>query len=643
MSEDFGFYFEMQGRSGEEGPIDPSQQYFEGSHAGAAVVRETGQNSLDNPGKNANGPIRMEFELSTVKTSAIPGISELRRHIKAVAEQTEGQQGHDRMLQAAELIDRDEITVLRISDFNTTGLTGSESLDSSDSPLSRLTRGKGGSKDDGLRGGSFGIGSAVGPMASGLSTVLYASLPEDSDRTVLSGYTRLATHMLNGTSYRAEGYFTRIDGTDDFEYLRPAPGLPPFPERTEPGTDIYVLGYRMAESDPELERIRDAVIDNFMAAIYRKRLVVRGIAPGNDWILDDTTLAGCAKSRPEAHAFYVALQDAKPARKRLKHVGEVNLYVNVDDRLTRKLHTVTMRRALMKIDTFVHNSISARYAAVLVCDCPEGNSLLRELEPPQHHKWDPARNPAIGKQVINGLKAFVRDALKERISEEVGDMIEIEGLAKFLPSESVANSSSGDPLAPTSVPGAEASPEESSSVTGDPAANKSRISPPNKKISLKIRQQGQRGESKEDETLDLPDTPSTPRPPKPGPPDPIDPFRQGGRPDDAGRDRILGDSLRFRSWDSGKVDEQTAMLTLAITAHTDQAGDLELVALGPGGAPEKGYSLPIVRARVWGDDGQSSDLDFSENTLMGVRLAAGKLTRIDLHLPAGERYRLEAV
>ncbi len=82
--DNFGFYFEKQGKSGYQGPIDPAQQYFEGSHADHAVVRETIQNTLDNPSENAEGPIRMEFELATIRTGDIPGIVKLREHLNAV-------------------------------------------------------------------------------------------------------------------------------------------------------------------------------------------------------------------------------------------------------------------------------------------------------------------------------------------------------------------------------------------------------------------------------------------------------------------------------------------------------------------------------------------------------------------------------
>ena len=90
--DNYGFYFEKQGKSGYQGPIDPRQEYFKGLHADHAVVRETIQNTLDNPGKNADGAIRMVFELSMMRTNEIPGIEKLRDHLTAVAGQTAKQQ-----------------------------------------------------------------------------------------------------------------------------------------------------------------------------------------------------------------------------------------------------------------------------------------------------------------------------------------------------------------------------------------------------------------------------------------------------------------------------------------------------------------------------------------------------------------------
>ena len=632
----FGFYFEKQGLSGDEGPIDPAQQYFEGSHADHAVVRETGQNTLDNRGKDAVGPIRMVFELATMNTQEIPGIEGLRKHLEAVAEQTESQQGHDRMVKAAALSKKETVSVLRISDYNTTGLTGSEALASRGSPISRLTRGKGGSSDD-ERGGSFGIGSAVGPMASDLCTVIYTSVPEDTRDSVMAGYTRLATHSLNETSYRAEGYFTRLDCEDDFEYQRPAPKIGQFSERTEPGTDIYILGYRMTEKDPELERVRDAMIDNFMAAIKESHLVVEGIAPGNHWTLDAETLPKFASGLSEANAFYQALQDPRPAEATIKSAGKVRLYINIDDRLEKKLHTITMRAPLMKIDTFKHNSISAKYAAVLVCDSTEGNKYLRQLEPPQHHEWDVARDPKNGRKALHDLKKFVRESLKARISTEIGDEVTIDGLSRFLPTENMPTDAKGKPAIPTSKPTEEGAETESSSVTGSSTHQKPVPTPSGKKVKVKVSRPA-KGDGEEETEQSKHKGGTTKRHgKKPGLP--------GEGQEGEGNSRIQGQALSFRSWSAQSDRGDASLMTLAIKAEKTETGDLELMALGAGGDPEEGYNLPILRAVQYLPDlpdlpKESIDIKFSGNTLKNLKLEGGQMTRIDIYMPVGERYRL---
>ena len=149
----FGFYFEEAGRGASQGAITPAEQFFEGSRAEDSLVRETGQNSID--ARAGAEPVTMTFELAEMKTDQIPGIVELRHHLKQVEEETRNSQGHKGMLLAYETACQESIQVLRVSDFGTSGLSGSESIDAPKSSLSALTRGAGISADDGKRGGSF--------------------------------------------------------------------------------------------------------------------------------------------------------------------------------------------------------------------------------------------------------------------------------------------------------------------------------------------------------------------------------------------------------------------------------------------------------------------------------------------------------
>ena len=72
------------------------------------------------------------------------------------------------------------------------------------------------------------------------------------------------------------------------------------------------------------------------------------------------------------------------------------------------------------------------------------------------------------------------------------------------------------------------------------------------------------------------------------------------------------------------------------------SGDLEIVALGSGGEPEEAFNLGISKV-VLHEEGGEKNIRFSENTLKDIVLAKGQMTRMDIHVPAGERYRLEVV
>ena len=155
-----------------------------------------------------------------------------------------------------------------------------------------------------------------------------------------------------------------ISDTQDYNYLRDPEPLGPFTQRTEPGTDVYIVGYSAAPDDPGLEQVRDAMIDNFMAAIMRGHLVVEGMTDKGRWRLASDNLKHAIDSIPDPErrtvmqAFHNALLQTPIVRKDSR-LGEMKLYINVDDALPRKLNTVVMRKPLMKVHTYTNTSIAA--------------------------------------------------------------------------------------------------------------------------------------------------------------------------------------------------------------------------------------------------------------------------------------------
>jgi len=93
--------------------------------------------------------------------------------------------------------------------------------------------------------------------------------------------------------------------------------------------------------------------------------------------------------------------------------------------------------------------------------------------------------------------------------------------------------------------------------------------------------------------------------------------------------------LRFRSW----TDAATGEICLALTPTCDVQGDLELVPLGPGGAAEEGYVLPLSDAHI-SVSGEKVPVQHAGNVIEGVVLTADKTTVIRLTLSTPHRYRL---
>ena len=89
-----------------------------------SLAREICQNSLD---AAKSGVVTVEFDVFNIKTEDVPGINVLRNTFKRCLEYWGQQRAittKEFFTNALEVSEKEECSVLRISDFNTTGLTG---------------------------------------------------------------------------------------------------------------------------------------------------------------------------------------------------------------------------------------------------------------------------------------------------------------------------------------------------------------------------------------------------------------------------------------------------------------------------------------------------------------------------------------
>lgn len=267
------------------------------------LVRETGQNSLD--AALGAGPVTLRFSVRQLRRGSAEfdrfleslRFDELSAHITAAAE-TESKLGTRLRGGMERLHARQSLVLLRIDDYGTTGLFGSERTSDTSSPFAALVRNNlDSSKRTTTAGGSFGVGKAVLWRCSDFSTVLFASKiaagfegATDTDSYRVVAKTELTWHKVTDVEFAGPGWMGAPDTNGESILLSAEQLVPLQMDRADlpsgvdanrdSGSSVMIVGF----TDPELaaaadcnelaERIAGEAARNFWPAIQRNRLRV---------------------------------------------------------------------------------------------------------------------------------------------------------------------------------------------------------------------------------------------------------------------------------------------------------------------------------------------------------------------------------
>jgi len=224
------------------------------------LAREIIQNSLD-ARHDLKQPAQVEFKLRTIKRGDIPDMDGLKLALSRCADYWKAdKKACPFFQQAAKLAANKEVDALEVSDFNTTGVQGSETQ--RDKNWYSLIRCAGSSPKGGGEGGSFGIGKNAPFAASMMRTVLYSTKTIDGD-DAFQGVAILASHK-NGTGTEVAQPVGFLGGAKGVS-IRAKKDIPGQFRRTEAGTDIIILGFRVANNWEQ--DLTYSVLDNFWPAI----------------------------------------------------------------------------------------------------------------------------------------------------------------------------------------------------------------------------------------------------------------------------------------------------------------------------------------------------------------------------------------
>lgn len=594
----------------EQGFSDSLLEPFQGDHE-KYIARETIQNAVDARLDYAK-PVTVIFERLACPVSALPGHMMLLDRVRRCREFVSGQVKAEKFFQnAIRLLEGGKLQVLKISDYNTKGLSGSD--EDRDGNWYRLVRVTGTSSAKGVEGGSFGIGKGAPIAASSLRTVFYSSI-DDKGRAVFQGKARLVSHYDKDHDVRRG---VGLYGVDGYKAVRDADAIPDFFRRKERGTDIFVMGYR-SNADWQQKIIR-SVLENFWLAI---------LSGGLEVIVKDVKLNTINKNTlremleeyeaERAKFFYESVTNpTQEFTEDLKNLGKVSLFVRKQDGFPNKIMMV--RKPKMLVEERRSWVLREPHAGVCICDDDRGNSLLKELEPPAHDKWDRGRAPDVenGLVALQELDAFIRRSLKSLGEAVTSEPQDIPGLDRYLPDSEdrdYASQVGAEPLDTTELFSEEETGREIGSMKEPTAAEVETVLRHATVVKSPATGIGVgRGGANESSGGDRPGT-------------------SGGEEPGAGdSERIRTADIRFRSFVQKAKDGFE--YHFVITGREDCRGAIRLIAVGDDGS----YPVEIESAK---DATAGRRYDVSGPMIKGISVESGKTARLAVKLSSKKKYAL---
>ena len=397
-----------------------------------SLAREICQNSLD-ARADFSKPVHIEFSLTDVDKRNICGFTELNKAIELCRDYwNENEKTLKFFNNAIKICNKEKIRVMRISDFNTTGLPGSKEFKSS--PWQNLVKSSGVSDKCGGSGGSYGIGKSAPFACSDLRTVYYSTLDNEGIKAY-QGVANLVSFKLEdkifkkGEVTQGTGYFgeksdnSAVEQTLSFDQF----------VRNECGTDLFILGF--IESDEWKDEITKSVLEGYLISILNNDISVKV----GDILIDNLHLDELMeKYKSEislTYNYYQVLisKDTIHIEENFHDLGKISLYVLIHNDFQRKV--LMARKNGMKIFDKKNISSTIQFAGVCVLEDEKINSYFREMETPQHNDWEPDRhsNRKEAKKMKTALFKFIKEKIISIGKETVTDEMDAIGAGEIIP------------------------------------------------------------------------------------------------------------------------------------------------------------------------------------------------------------------
>ncbi len=426
-----------------KGVADAGIENFNGTEL-ASLAREICQNSLD-ASIDEDMPVIVEFERYLIDSIDVPGIDEYRRILsdcKTFWDGSNSEKAKNYLAKALKAANKEKTAVLRISDYNTTGLSDPYETDSDNAfsfdGWNALVKIDGGASKGDDKAGAFGIGKSAPFCNSDYRLVFYRTLNQQGERAA-QGISRLMSLNKNTSGV---GYYGNPVGNAPVESIIE---LDELNKRHDIGTDVFVYGFNGSTYENEWEnQIVCAILDSFLMAIYRGNLIVRvqgrQIDKKNIGDYIERYYKTNQRELKGTYGNYLALQDTDESgiyKNDFHGMGTLvlRIYVSDNEKLDRKV--LVVRKAGMKLFRLGNLSKLASFSGILELHGKELNKYFREMETVAHDNWEPGRhsNKKEAKQYYEEIKEWIRKIIAENVEKVSTEEMNVEGLSGILQEE----------------------------------------------------------------------------------------------------------------------------------------------------------------------------------------------------------------
>lgn len=441
--------------------IDGSTEIFK-SGKWAFLAREVIQNSLDAL-RSGQDKLVMDISIDDIPTSTIPDKNNMIKHINGTLSIPNLPERCMKFSKNAKnLLEDDMIRVLKISDYNTTGVTGSEKNNGdTNSAWNALIYDEGNSQKQSENStGSFGTGKNAPFALSGINTVFYVTLDENG-YYACEGVAKLFTSYIDGNKIERKIYYAnqKDDGSlaplNDEESLN---NLSKSFYRNEIGSDVIIIGVDFDKEQTKKEIIQ-SVVENFFVIIYEGKLDIKVF----DVDINNSTLWSviekyCDKPIEYTNSnikygyikqylsVYSGIYEIKDFKENVNGAGNLRLMITKGNDISGKWVAMFRNNGMKIFDNNIRTA-QQNYSALFFPGDSDVDKFLRSIENPTHDFFDPEVRIADQTERLqatrryNQIKNWIRQKIEDYTAIEISENDYLEGMEEYIQLDDSENES----------------------------------------------------------------------------------------------------------------------------------------------------------------------------------------------------------